>query len=60
VDDGDAMVAPTGGEQPGLPGAGNTSVPGPETKHFRPLSKSIGRRLTAPLSSALIQEQGKE
>lgn len=60
MDGGDAMVAPTGEEQPGLPGAGNMSAHGPETKHFRPQSKSIGCSLTAPLSSTLTQDQRKE
>lgn len=60
MDGGDTMVIPTGKEEPGLPGAGNLSVHGPETKPFRPPSKSIGCRFTVPLSSTLTQEQGKE
>lgn len=33
-------------EQPGLLGAGDMSVHGPETKHSRPQAKSIGCMLT--------------
>lgn len=48
MDGGDTIVAPTGKEQPRLPGAGNLSVHGPETKPFRPPSKSIGLQAHCP------------